>query len=96
MLIEAFSAVGLVLYSSAAVSVTVAWIGLALLAVVWLSTGVLQVPRHNTLSHGWNDGAAQLLCMTNWIRTIAWTGRSALMLYALWHALSPLSKRNIS
>jgi hypothetical protein len=87
MLIEAFSAVGLIVYRGAVVSAAVAWTGLALLIVIWLSTAFLQVPRHNVLSSGWNERAGQALCATNWIRTVGWTVRAALMLYAIFRLL---------
>jgi hypothetical protein len=84
MLIELASAVGLVVFGGVVVAPTLSWIGLILLAVVWLSTAFLQVPRHDVLSSGWNDRAARLLCSTNWIRTVAWSARALLMTYAIW------------
>ena len=56
-----------------------AWGGLALLAVVWASTGLLQVPRHAELARGWDARAHRRLVRTNWIRTAAWTARGALL-----------------
>ena len=56
-----------------------------LLGVIWASTFFLQVPLHRTLLQGWNAGAHRQLVATNWIRTIAWTGR-ALLLGWLWTA----------
>jgi hypothetical protein len=56
-----------------------AWAGLALLTVVWASTALLQVPRHNELGHGWNAGAHRRLVASNWLRTAAWTARAALL-----------------
>jgi hypothetical protein len=88
MLVEAFSAVGLIWCGGAAVPAAIAWAGLALLAVIWLSTALLQVPKHNVLSSGWNARAGNVLCSTNWIRTSAWSARAGLMLYALWRILA--------
>ena len=56
-----------------------------LLGVIWASTFLLQVPLHRTLLRGWNDKAHRQLVATNWIRTIAWTGR-AILLSRLWTA----------
>ncbi len=53
-----------------------AWQGLALLAVVWLSTFLIQVPCHRRLERGFDASAAKRLVATNWIRTIAWSLRA--------------------
>lgn len=50
--------------------------GAALLAVVWLSTFFLQVPRHGELAKGFQPAAHAALVATNWIRTIAWSLRA--------------------
>ena len=57
--------------------------GLGLLAVIWLSTAFLSVPRHEALRHGFDASAHGALVATNWIRTAAWTVRSALLLVVL-------------
>lgn len=57
--------------------------GLILLAVAWLSTFLLQVPRHATLERGFDPCAAASLVSTNWIRTVAWTARGVLALLML-------------
>ena len=54
------------------------WAGAGLLAVVWLSTFLLQVPRHEELASGFQTAAYSRLVATNWIRTAAWTGRGIL------------------
>jgi hypothetical protein len=53
-----------------------------LLCVIWASTFLLQVPLHRALLQGWNAGAHRRLVATNWIRTVAWTGRAGLL---SWH-----------
>jgi hypothetical protein len=65
-----------------------AWSGAALLGVIWLSTAVLQIPLHRELSRGMNKPAIERLIATNWIRTIAWTARGALMIWAVSRSLS--------
>lgn len=57
--------------------------GLALLAVIWASTVLLQVPRHDVLAQGFEAGAHQALVTSNWIRTIGWTARSGLVIWML-------------
>lgn len=56
-----------------------------LLCVIWASTFLLQVPLHRALLQGWNAGAHRQLVATNWIRTVAWTGRAGLLGW-LWNA----------
>lgn len=59
------------------------WIGLALVVAIWLSTILLQVPKHNALREGFDSVAHHGLVRSNWIRTICWSGRGALCLYIL-------------
>ena len=57
-----------------------AW-GAALVAVVWCSTALVQVPLHNRLHAGFSQSAVAKLVATNWVRTAAWTARAALVLW---------------
>jgi hypothetical protein len=55
------------------VSAALSWTGLALVAVIWLSTGVA-VPRHAKLVQGFDPAIGSFSCVqTNWIRTLGWT-----------------------
>lgn len=83
MVIELSAAALLVLRRPAGWSATIAWTGLALLGLAWLSTFLLQVPRHNVLAAGFDAVAHRELVATNWIRTAAWSARSALLLWSL-------------
>lgn len=57
-------------------------IGLAglLLAGIWASTFLLQIPCHDLLSQGWDDRVHTRLVQTNWLRTVLWTARLGLAL----------------
>ena len=55
-----------------------AWAGLALLAVIWTSTALVQVPLHRRLERGADVAAQRRLVRTNWIRTAAWTARAVI------------------
>ena len=55
-----------------------------LLAVIGLSTALLQVPCHETLSCGLNAEVHRRLVSANWIRTIAWSRRGLLVLAMVW------------
>lgn len=57
-----------------------AWTGLGLLAVIWLSTALVQVPLHRRLQAGFDAAAHRRLVRTNRLRTAAWTVRAALAL----------------
>lgn len=59
-----------------------AWalLNVLLLAVIWISTAFLQVPRHRRLARGFDGKAHRELVLTNWLRTGIWTVRSLLIL----------------
>jgi hypothetical protein len=59
-----------------------AWTGLALVGVIWISTGVWQVPAHRRLEAGFDAAVHVRLERTNWVRTAAWTARSVIALAA--------------
>jgi len=81
MILEAFSAVLLFWFRPAAVPTWLLGAGLALLAVIWLSTAFLQVPGHGLLSRGFAEDAHRRLVRTNWVRTAAWSLRALLVLW---------------
>lgn len=56
-------------------------LGAALVIAVWLTTGLLSVPRHDELARGFDARAQARLVSTNWIRTACWTARGALLLW---------------
>jgi|GEM_PF-76078 len=87
MLIEAASSIALVIGRPAAMGPWIAWAGLALVAVAWLSTALIQVPCHNKLSRGFDAAVCRSLTIGNWIRTIVWTARGVLMAGAMWQVL---------
>lgn len=65
------------------IPIATVFLGLFLVAVIWLSTAFLQVPQHATLAEGFSSYAYQRLVFSNWIRTAAWTARAALMIFFL-------------
>ena len=83
MLLEAATSVWLVFDRPDFVPPALPWLGLGLLALVWLATTLLSVPRHEVLRHGFDAPAHAGLVATNWIRTAAWTARAGLLLFAL-------------
>lgn len=55
-----------------------AWLGLALVAAIWLSTFLAQVPQHAVLARGFEPRAHAALVAGNWIRTASWLARGVL------------------
>ncbi|PQJ34478.1 hypothetical protein BSZ35_07595 [Salinibacter sp. 10B] len=64
-----------------------AWTGLGLVLFIWATTGLLQVPLHSRLLHGFDAEAHRRLVHSNWLRTGAWTLRAGLALWMLGHVL---------
>ena len=89
MLVEAATAGLLVVMRPDAVPGWIAWTGLVLVGIIWLSTAVLQVPDHERLASGFDAATHAHLVGTNWIRTIAWTLRGVLLAVGLWMVLRP-------
>ena len=87
MLVEAATAVLLMATRPAWFPAWIAWTGLGLVILIWISTAVLQVPDHAKLANGFDPTAHAHLVGTNWIRTIAWTARGLLLAAALWWTL---------
>ena len=56
-------------------------VGLVLIALIWLSTVLLQIPCHNQLLNGFDESTYRRLVSSNWIRTVLWTSRGVLMAY---------------
>ena len=58
-----------------------AWCGLGLVGLLWASTAFIQVPLHNQLHTAYDPNAIRRLVLSNWIRTLAWSARAALVLF---------------
>ena len=83
MVLEAVTGAALVAVDLPGVPTAIPWIGVALLALVWLATAMLLVPRHRELSAGFDARSHRQLVAFNWIRTLAWSLRGALVLWML-------------
>ena len=83
MLLEAAAAVWLLFMELPEPGTQLAWIGMGLVLLLWLSTLILQVPCHWILERGWDAKAHHRLVMTNWLRTVAWTGRAVIAVWML-------------
>ena len=53
---------------------------MALLAVIWVTTALVQVPQHRALGAGYSGPMVRRLVLGNWVRTVAWTARAAVLM----------------
>ena len=83
MLVEAATALLLLADRPPGVPAWQPWLGAGLLAVIWCSTALLQVPQHRALGCGFDPAAHRRLVRSNWIRTAAWTLRGGLALWMI-------------
>lgn len=81
MLIELATACALLAIAPKGFPNSAAWIGLAMIAGIWLTTVLLSVPCHTKLLNGFDPDVYRKLVNTNWIRTFLWTARGVLMGY---------------
>ena len=86
MMIEIITAILLLNFLPKGVSSVWIWFALILLIVIWLSTAFLQVPCHSKLSIAFDSEAHRRLVNTNWIRTVCWTLRGALVAWFVFGA----------
>ena len=90
MCVELLTALALLLPAYRPPSVPLGWAvaGAALVAVLWASTALLQVPAHNRLAAGgWSPEVCESLCRWNWIRTAGWTARAVLLAIVVGRAM---------
>jgi hypothetical protein len=87
MILEAVTAVALVVWTPQGISVSLVWTGLLLVAGIWLSTALLQAPRHTTLGRGFDPAAHRFLVTSNWLRTVLWSLRGLVVLCILYLAM---------
>ncbi len=83
MLVELVTAGLLLLFRPRAIGMAETMVGVVLVVMIWLSTIFLQVPQHTILSSGFDATAHQFLVNSNWLRTIAWSVRGALVLWMM-------------
>ena len=83
MLAELGTAIALLTMAPASGPVGPYVAGLALLAVIWVTTALVQVPQHDRLQRGFDARVHRALVSRNWIRTVAWSLRSGLVLWLM-------------
>lgn len=78
MVVEAATAAILLLRAPGSAAFPWLATGFVLLAGIWASTGLLQVPLHGRLVRGFDDRVVRRLVATNWLRTVGWSARSVI------------------
>ncbi len=63
--------------------VSLALANLVLLGIIWASTFLVQAPAHRRMRAGFLGPTHRRLVRTNWLRTLLWTLRAVLLLWAL-------------
>lgn len=74
MVTEGIVVAALLLLDTSAATV----LGAVLLAGIWASTFLVQVPCHRVLEKEWSVPAHARLVRSNWVRTVLWTARSGI------------------
>ena len=84
MLIEAATAAIIAANPPQAIGRPAALTGLAMVAALWLSTLLVQMPLHGQLKHaGHTPATVAALVQSNWLRTILWSARAMLAIWML-------------
>ena len=84
MIVELITSIFIIFYPPVNIDSKLFWLGLFLTSTVWASTFFLQIPLHEKLAAGFDANTHSALVNTNWVRTIAWSLRSILMIYFVW------------
>lgn len=84
MLVEAATATLIAINPPPAIGRPAALTGLAMVAALWLSTLLVQMPLHARLKHvGHTPETVTALVKSNWARTILWSARAVLAVWML-------------
>ena len=82
-MVELVTALLLVWKTPAGILPIQVWTNLILIGITWISTATLQVPRHRKLASGFDQRTQDILVLSNWIRTVAWSIRGAIVFWML-------------
>jgi len=86
MLIELATTLALFVWRPSGLPLSFAIMGALLVLAIWVCTFAVQVPLHNRLTQGYDRPAIEALISGNWIRTVLWSLRAGLLLWALYTA----------
>ena len=83
MVVELFSAILLVVARPKSLGLTEVLSGLLLLGIIWISTLFIADNYHGQLSTGFSGEPYKALLAANWLRTVCWSLRGALVIHVL-------------
>jgi uncharacterized membrane protein len=72
------------------------WLGIILLAMIWLITYSVQVPQHAALVLAYDADVQRRLVRGNWFRTAAWSARGFLVLWMVGQVFSIVTLHPVS
>ena len=59
----------------------VLWINIICIIGIWLTTGFINNPKHEKLAAGKDLNVIHALILSNWPRTVLWSGKSLLLFF---------------
>jgi hypothetical protein len=83
MLVELGAALASLLLPDPALPRAALQLGAALAIAAWLCTFFGAVPQHALLAQGFEPGAHARLLRVNWLRTVIWTARAMILVWAV-------------
>ncbi len=95
MIIEAVSAIAFLWMPLRVQTTGQIWLGIGLVGIIWASTFLLQVPAHTRLGAGFDEATWRMLVNSNWLRTVAWSARAALVSYWLYESIELGKRRGV-
>jgi hypothetical protein len=86
MIAEALSAIALIWFRPDGVAFGLCVAGMMLVALLWASTFLWQVPAHERLQQSFDGATHAFLVRSNWLRTAGWSARGLLVCVMLYQA----------
>lgn len=83
MLVELGTLIVLIIAPPPGVPRAALWLGAGLLLLIWFMTAFVNSPQHTRLAAGYDPDLVRALVTTNWVRTLAWSGRGLLVVWLL-------------
>jgi uncharacterized membrane protein len=93
MLVELSTAIWMVIVGGpATIPRWIPLVGLVAVILIWLVTALVSVPCHQRLAAGFDGPTHQWLVLSNWLRTLLWSGRGIMLAWVVYSLIgvSPL------
>jgi len=89
MAIEAMGAIWFALVPMPGTPAGSGLLGAAVMLTIWSMTASIQAPQHTKLLNGFEQSLHRKLVLGNWSRTVLWSVRGIIILWALGSLFSP-------